>query len=551
VEQFGLGASGSRTALYVSNFWFLGRAVDYFAPNIGPNPFLHTWSLAVEEQFYLVWPAIVLLGLRGRHPRRTLCGAMILIAAGSLAVCVWFTRINQPWAFFSPSARAWEFAAGGIAFLLSRYELRVPRMLRAFASWLGIAAMVATAALLRGEVDFPGWRALIPVLGTVAVLNGRVPDIGAARFLELPFLQWLGRLSYSWYLWHWPVLALARDVNPALSFSGRVLCVTGSLIPAAVTHVLIENPIRFNSYLALRPVLSLSLAGLVTMGVAGASILWQQSASRASRSLDLARASDGTEGTNPCHISFASTKLEECVRGSPTSSTTLVLFGDSHANQWEPALETIANDRGWRLVMMAKPACPTARVTIFSLNLKRIYTECDTWREAALKQILEIRPAAVVIANRQMQEISPKPKDWNSAWRDGSRQTLEPLNSAGITTIILRDTPAPGFDVPSCIAGNVSWWARKRASRRNPCMLNRAVAVNDGVFRAEQESAAGLRHVSLLDLTDLFCDGAVCPPSKNGIMAYSDDSHISGRFSRSLAPALASRLIPLIASVSR
>ena len=241
--------------------------------------------------------------------------------------------------------------------------------------------------------------------------------------------------------------------------------------------------------------------------------------------------------------------MVECVSGNPASSFSVVLFGDSHADQWAPAFEAIANDLRWRFILIRKPACPTARLTIFNFTLNRPYTECDTWREAAIKRILEMRPAAVVVANRQLQSFSPGLKGRNDTWREATRKTLETLDSAGLKTILLRDTPSPNNDIPDCLAGDSSWWAMKRASGNNPCTLDRAKALNEGVFRAEQEAATGLRHVRILDLSDLFCDGSVCPPVKNGLIVYRDDSHISGPFARSLAPAVAGRLVPLIAGI--
>jgi peptidoglycan/LPS O-acetylase OafA/YrhL len=189
IQQSRLRESASHTALYISNFWFLRQSTDYFAPAIGNDPFLHTWSLAVEEQFYLVWPALILLALRGRNPRRTLFAVMVAIGAASLALCVWLTRTLQPWAFFSPFTRGWEFAVGGIALLLAPWELRIPPALRSLASWLGLAAIVAAAAVLRGEAGWSGWLAVIPVLGTAAILLCRVPRFGAAGILELPVSQ--------------------------------------------------------------------------------------------------------------------------------------------------------------------------------------------------------------------------------------------------------------------------------------------------------------------------------------------------------------------------
>jgi len=557
MQQYRLGDSGSYTALYVSNFWFLRQSTDYFAPAIANNPFLHTWSLAVEEQFYLVWPAVVLAGLRGSHPRRTLLAIMALIVGGSLAVCVWSTTALGPWAFFSPLARAWEFAMGGAALLLAPLELRVSRALRALASWLGLGAIVAAGALLQGQDGWPGWRALIPVLATAVILNGRVPHIGAAKILELPAAQWIGRLSYVWYLWHWPVLALA-DRYPALSGSAHrfqmFLCVVGSLALAAATHVLIENPIRFSRYLAPRRMLSLAGVGLITLVTAGTATVFQHSALQVAHSLDRGKILGALRGAGvpggACpQVSFTGGEVVECVRGNPASEFTIVLFGDSHADHWFPTFEAIANDRGWRVVLMWKPTCPTARLPIFKPYGNVPFTDCAVWREAAIKRILEMRPAAVVIANRQLQNFSPGPHSREEAWREGSRKTLETLDSAGLKTILLRDTPAPAFDIPDCLAGDVSWWTRKRGAHANPCTLERPKALDERVFRAEQQAAAGLPHVRILDLSDLFCDDAVCPPVKNGLIVYNDDSHITEAFGRSLAPTVAGRLVPLIAGI--
>jgi peptidoglycan/LPS O-acetylase OafA/YrhL len=548
LQQYRLGSSGLSTALYVSNFWFLHKSADYFAPAIEHNPFLHTWSLAVEEQFYLVWPTLVLLCMRGRRPRRNLLAIMILIGSVSLGASVWITKTHQPWSFFSPASRAWEFAIGAITLLLVPLQARVSCRLRALASWLGLAAILAAAALVHGQSGWPGWRAIIPVLGTAAILDGRVTRLGAAKILELPILQWIGRLSYSWYLWHWPVITLARTVNSGFTFAQKlyetIVCVVGSLALAAVTHALIENPVRFSRYLASRRALSLVGVGMVTVLTAGTAVIWQHSASETALALGHGSISEALKrpevSDNSCpDVGFLDTEVVECVSGNSTSSSTVVLFGDSHAGQWVPTFTAIASDRGWRVVLIIKPACPSARVSVFNSFLNRPYTECNTWREAAMKRIIEIHPATVVVTNRQLQNVLSGLSGTNEAWREGTRETLETLDSAGLNTILIRDTPSPGFDVPDCLTGDSSWWARIHASGKNPCMADRTKALNDGVFLAEQEAASGLRHVHILDLSDLFCDGPVCPPTKNGLIIYSDDNHMSAQFARSLAPAVA------------
>jgi peptidoglycan/LPS O-acetylase OafA/YrhL len=557
LQQYRLGDSGTYTALYISNFWFLHQSIDYFAPSIATNPFLHTWSLAVEEQFYLVWPAIVLLGMRGLRSRRGLLAVMVFITLASLAVSVWLSERLAPVAFFSPFARAWEFAIGGIALLLAPFESRVPRVLRAMGSWLGFAAILVSAVLLKDQVGWRGWHVLLPVLGTAAILHGRVPKISAAWVLELPFMQWTGRVSYVWYLWHWPVLAVVAAMNEEATFSQRIhqiiLCVVGSLVLAAITHYLVENPIRFSRYLAPRRVVSLLGVGLITATTAGTATLWHSSATQTAHTLQGGRLlnapGDPNASSKACPaVGLLGSEVVECASGNSSSKITVVLFGDSHAGQWYPAFREIANQRGWQVILIRKPACPTAQLSIFSIAMNRPYTECDQWRDAAIERIISLHPAAVVMANRQLQGFSPGIKGPNETWREGLRKTLETMDSAGVTTILLRDTPSPGFDVPDCMSGDTSWWARHHASGKNPCMLDRAKALNEGIFRAEQEAAAGLPYVHVLDLSDLFCNGAVCPPMKNGLLVYSDESHISEPFARSIASAVGDRLAPLISN---
>ena len=556
LQQFKLGDSATYVALYASNFWFLHQATDYFAPAIATNPFLHTWSLAVEEQFYLVWPAIVLLGMRGLRSRKGLLALMVVITAGSFAASLWYSTRIAPLAFFSPFTRAWEFSIGGVSLLLAPLEVRIPRIARTLLGWLGVIAIVGAAVKLHDQVGWRGWHGLIPVLGTVAILHGRTELFGVAKFLELRFMQLLGRLSYVWYLWHWPVFAVFAAARGVLTVPERaqmiLYCVLGSLALAAITHVLVEDPIRFSRYLASRRALSLVGIGLVTLLTAGTAVWWQHSAVVAAHSLEggkvLAALGDPTKATTSCPgVGFLGSDLAECIGGDASSKYTVVLFGDSHARMWFGAFAAVGSERGWRIDLIRKPACPTADITVSNPMQNRAYTECDIWRAAAMKRILELHPAAVVIANRQLQTFTPGIHGPNETWREASRRTFQKLDDAGITTILLRDTPTPGVDIPDCLNGDTSWWARQHSTGKNPCMLDRSSALNEGVFQAEKDATAGLSHVHIVDLTDLFCDGAVCPPIKDGMIVYSDDNHISEAYSLTLTHQLSERLAPLIA----
>ena len=213
------GRAARATALYVSNIFFAINGADYFAPEVKSNPLLHTWSLAVEEQFYLFWPLLIIVGLQLWRSKRALLAVLSALTIMSLAASVWFTARGGTFAFYELPARAWEFGIGGLAVLLPRGILKLSSRWWAGFGWLGIFAIVGSAYFIRGTADFPGWIALFPVLGTTLALvaGAEQPHRGASILLDTAPLQMLGLLSYSWYLWHWPFLVFSKAILPGIS----------------------------------------------------------------------------------------------------------------------------------------------------------------------------------------------------------------------------------------------------------------------------------------------------------------------------------------------
>ena len=201
IEQIRYSKTALATTLYSSNLWFIHQSSDYFAADTANNPLLHTWSLAVEEQFYFVWPVLVWIGFRMSRSRSGLCKFLAGISGLSLVACIWLTQTNQPWAFFGSPARAWEFGVGGIAcmvpvtFFKNKYG-------RFIVSWISLLIVLGAAMWFHPGEAFPGSRALIPALATALLLIVGAAEVtaGAGRMLGHPILQSLGRLSYSWYL---------------------------------------------------------------------------------------------------------------------------------------------------------------------------------------------------------------------------------------------------------------------------------------------------------------------------------------------------------------
>jgi peptidoglycan/LPS O-acetylase OafA/YrhL len=540
-EQLPVSEAAGAASTWVSNLWFMWRVGAYVVTGIEAHPLLHTWSLAVEEQFYLVWPVAVWLMFRTRsRTRLAVCVAAVSLA--SLALCLWLTEVRQPWAFYASPARGWEFGIGGLAALLPAGWLAARHRVRAGLAWLGLTAVAVAAVVFTQDTRFPGAYAAVPALGTAAVLVAGAGAPGAVqKLLHLPVLQHLGRLSYSWYLWHWPALVLAAVVVPELGVPGRLLVSAGALGVAALAYAAVEHPIRSHPWLVARPRASLRLAGVLTAVSLAAIGVWNYTAGERSRSPAFRAYTDvvAEETRYACMPPMMDDWRPPCVDGNLASATTLVLFGDSHAVQWHPALERIAQRRGWKLVTLAKPACPAADVEVVNPRLRRAYVECTRWRARALRHIRELRPAAVVMASARFY-VSPNRQSRVSPaqWRDGTRRTVAALDSLGIPTLLLHDTPSPPVDVPDCLA-------RATHRGRDPvraCTMPRARVVREDARLAEHEAIQGLGLVTSVDPTEWLCTGPVCEPVRDGMVIYRDHSHLAPSYARHLVPALMPRL---------
>ena len=273
---------GLFSAIFLANFRFSETLGDYFGNQLAqtyPSPFLHYWSLAVEEQFYVLWPVAVLLVTRfGRRPKMTLGAVASFAAIGSFALGVWWTPQQPEAAFYLLPARVWELLAGALLAIAGPAIATGASALRAALGWLGLLGIAIATLAYSETTQFPGYAALLPVLGTVAVLvagSGETARYGPHRLLGLRPLQWLGGLSYAIYLWHWPVLVLFQAHNPGGPPLQRGGAIAISVALAYLSTRLVENPIRFARSLAAIPLRGLAFGlGLATCTVGFFAITW-------------------------------------------------------------------------------------------------------------------------------------------------------------------------------------------------------------------------------------------------------------------------------------
>lgn len=536
--------SAARSAVvYLANIWFAGRAIDYLGGDATGNPMLHMWSLAVEEQFYIIWPWVIsyaaaagMFGGGARH--RALC-VIASISVLSFAACLWMTSTAQPWAFFGTPFRAWEFGLGAIAFLLGERLTSMPRHVRQALGVFGVLAVLGSATWLNDAARFPGPWAMLPAAGTMLVLlslAGNAPSTLRTVLSVRPMVR-IGDVSYSLYLWHWPLLVMAPIRFPG----GGQLVVVGavlvSYVLAEASYRLVEEPIRRSWAIGWQSKRVLLAAMSVTIAMALALSFLKSSASNQQLSelqkvLVTARDDVPEINRNGCHAGVSTVEPTACESGSRDSRRTVVLFGDSHAAHWYPAFDALAKLQGWRLVSMTKTACPAIDAPVQLDTHRRPYHECSEWRTAAMRHIADMKPDLVVLGNS-----SRYAKVTANEWELATRRTIDSIATSGAATALIRDTPWPGFGVPVCLARAEYQGANVEQS----CMIDRAGGLKLGVaiFHAERRAVdASAGRAKMIDLTAEICPGDRCASLTGGVVHFSDNNHLTATFSRGLVPAL-------------
>lgn len=544
IEQPQWLASGLAATLYYSNLHYAAGYVDYMQPAAKQDPFLHTWSLGVEEQFYLLWPLLLLLAgalarrWRGHDAWAWVLGSLLL---ASLALSVYLTSVRQPLAFFLPVTRAWEFGAGALVALYAPlFRGRSTSPARAgLLSLAGLLMLLASAVVFTERTPFPGVAALLPVTGTALVilfLPVAAPGAIAGRLLALPLLQWLGRLSYGWYLWHWPLLVMAKVVLPEPGLGLRLALAGAALAMAQASYSLVEHPVRTRP-LFQRLLPTYALAAVVA--IVGSGMLWlssraaeAQAQTPAFRQLKAASKDIPILYTSGCDGWVYNTVLIECNAGDPGADRVMVLLGDSHAGQWFASADSIARHFGLRLIVMTKSACPIVDQDYFYARLGRVFTECRRWKERVRERIAALRPALLIVANSERYDFTPQ------QWRDGLDRLLPALADASGHLVVLRDTPNPGFSAPECLARQE--WSPALPMR--PCSFDAAASLSPAVLDAYRVVVSRRPNMALVDMTAHICREAPCQARIGDLVKFRDGNHLSNTFAGLLAEPLAREL---------
>ena len=501
ISRGSIGRDLIATTLYVSNYLFAWWQNDYQNLNAVPSPFIHYWSLAVEEQFYLFWPILIIALAKLKSSRKFLIGFWSVTII-TFALGVWLTVLAPIWAFYSLPTRAWELSIGALIALLPRLRNQ-KRVIAVF----GLVALLVSTFWFSETTAFPGFYALLPLLGTAALLSsiGNWPNL-IKWFATNRISLWLGKISYPLYLWHWPVLVLpiallSRD----LLVWERIVALLITVLFADLTNRFVEEPLRVKDisprrliqFVGLAMVLSV-LLGLGIMKTTTSSILV-----------------DGKQTTlasiearpityeNGCHLNYHQSISPLCEFGKLDSTKTVVLYGDSHAAQWFPALNKLADEKGFKLVNLTKSACPSIAVTRASVGAFQM-KNCEEWRSSAISRIAVMKPDLVILSSFEHYSPIGDPRKVEEWWVAGSKKSYQILQPLSAKLIYLLDTPLPERNIPDCLA----------TTREDRCVAN------------AEKGLPQVADFQIINPSIWLCQ-TDCPGIVRGNVAYRDASHIS------------------------
>ena len=552
------GITGILASLFSANVYLI-RGAGYFATDQALNPFLHTWTLAVEEQFYVLFPTLLVAfwavgRSRGRGSRRLSAG--LVIALVSLISFVFALKLSagpaggltahERFAFYGSPTRAWEFGLGALLVLMSPLVSRLPAIVGVLAGVCGLGAVLIGALAIQRTASYPGAAALFPVGGAFGILAaGTIDQEGVSRIMSTRPLVWLGNVSYSWYLWHWPFIVFAVALWPTVRVPVSTAAAALSLVPAWASLRYLENPIRQNVRLRGRRVVSLAVACVLLpiLACLGFIAITHQLGTRPTLAAWRLSQRPHLDHVRGCDTGrpFGS-QPSGCTWTVPRARGRIVLVGDSYAGQLAEAVVRGGNRERFDVAVATFPACPFVDVRAYGSVPTEI--QCRSYYSRGIEALLRSRPNLVVTSFRadhytEDSQIELAVGDHGravtgmaakeSALERGLASTLHELSTRGIPVLVVDPVPWYRTAIGDCAAVRILSRSCPTSVDRN--FENSALA---GPIRIERLAVRSAQLSSRLNLEDELCSRTRCSDLKHGVVIYRDVDHLSVAASRGL-----------------
>ncbi len=531
------------STFFYQNWKLAYDAVDYLDADNPASPLQHFWSLSVEEQYYLFWPLLIFvlsIGFAGRKKaltREWIRNILVIITITSLAYSIYQSYTNGSFAYFNFFTRIWELGIGSILAVTVFWQ-KLQQRLYGLLGLAGLALIVLGIVTIEKTDAFPGYIAILPTLGCALLI------IYASASKKIQFLtlllnnkisQFFGDISYSLYLWHWPIVILLMGDTDNIVVMGMLTFLTATVF-AGFSKNYIEDTFRSKSD-------TISIVGIIAICMILPLMLSHQSesltkitspknesASAVREGLATAKEDKPQTYADKCYASMKSSEVVSCAYGDLESSKNIVVVGDSHLMHWLPALRKFAQHHSYKVIPINKSACFVGWSGAMDI-LKN--NSCRQWNEAIIPKIKDLNPEMIIISQSIGHTFKKDGAEKAEVLASALGNFIE--NFSKDKVILIKDVPWMGQDIPECLSQN--------QPNYEECHMNRDEVVDRVDRKDPLVIAAKEFDIQIIDMTSELCDEDLCYAYDEWGIRWRDSHHLTASFVNRIAPSFSQKLL--------